>query len=166
METMDFNNRLLEYKEALKGFAYNLTRDSEDALDLLQETYLKALTYKDSFATQTNFKAWLMTIMKNTFINSYNRNLKGIAVMNDVRYQSDWHYNNSEVKLGVSELYNAINKLKEDYKLPLLRFIEGFKYEEIAEEFKIPIGTVKSRIFMARTKVAEFFKGKSVRTNV
>lgn len=166
METIDFNNKLLEYKEALKGFAYSLTRNSDDAFDLLQETYLKALTYKESYTTQSNFKAWLMTIMRNTFINAYNRNIKGIAIMNEMKALYPTYTNNTEMRLGVSELNAAIDRLKEEYKMPLRRFIEGFKYDEIAREFKIPIGTVKSRIFMARSKVTESIKEKPYVQNV
>lgn len=81
MTAIDFKTMLLQHNDVLKGFAYNLTRDRDDAQDLVQDTFLKALNYKDSFSEKSNFKAWLLTIMKNTFINAYNRGIKGKRIM-------------------------------------------------------------------------------------
>ena len=76
MSIQEFNHSILGMETKLKYFAYSLTSDKEDAKDLLQETYLKAITYKDLFVHQTNLKAWMYTIMKNTFINNYRKSVK------------------------------------------------------------------------------------------
>jgi RNA polymerase sigma-70 factor (ECF subfamily) len=166
MTSIDFKLLLLQHNDALRGFAYNLTRDREDALDLVQETFLKALNYKDSFSEKSNFKAWLLTIMKNTFINAYNRSRMGKNIINELIYTRTTHYNNTETTANVADINNAINKLKDEYRTPLLRFTEGFKYNEIAEELHLPIGTVKSRIFTARTKVSVILKENTKTFNI
>ena len=76
MTQIQFNNALLGLQDKLHFYALSLTTDHERANDLLQETFLKALTYRDKFTQNTNFKAWIYTIMKNTFINDYRRNVK------------------------------------------------------------------------------------------
>ena len=76
MSQQEFNQALIELEPNLERFAYSLTANREDARDLLQETYLKALTYKDKFEDNTNIKAWTFTIMKNTFINNYRKSVK------------------------------------------------------------------------------------------
>ena len=76
MSQQEFNTALVELEPNLERFAYSLTANREDANDLLQETYLKALTYKDKFEDNTNLKAWTFTIMKNTFINNYRKAVK------------------------------------------------------------------------------------------
>ena len=73
MTTYEFNNNLIGMKTNLQRFAMSLTYDRDTALDLVQDTYLKALTFKDKFVDYTNLKAWVFTIMKNTFINNYRR---------------------------------------------------------------------------------------------
>jgi RNA polymerase sigma factor (sigma-70 family) len=163
MTTREFNSRLVEHNDSLRGFAYNLTRNTDDALDLIQETFLKALLYKDSFTNQSNFKAWLMTIMKNTFINAYNRSIKGNRIVEEITALSSNSHNNTEIIINTKELNKAINALKDDYKIPMQRFIDGFKYHEIADELKLPIGTIKSRIFTARGKIANTLNEKSIK---
>lgn len=160
MTTIEFNTQLIQQKDVLKGFALNLTRNREDALDLVQETILKALTYRDKFANKTNFKAWLMTIMKNTFINSYRRNVMGTNIKSEIKITTPKYHNQIESYINSKDLQLAIDSLKDEYKIPLERFIEGFKYHEIAEELVLPIGTVKSRIFIARNKLATHLKEK------
>lgn len=153
MTTLEFNSRLVEESKSLKGFALNLTRDAEEAADLLQDTIVKAIQYKDKFVRSTNFKAWMLTIMKNTFINNYRRSKLKEAACKDYIHTTDTKYNSTENIINTKELQKSIDSLTDDYKLPLERFISGYKYHEIAEEMKLPIGTVKSRIFFARNKV-------------
>jgi len=85
MTTYEFNNNLIGMKTNLQRFAMSLTYDRDTALDLVQDTYLKALTFKDKFVDYTNLKAWVFTIMKNTFINNYRRNVKENTIMDSTR---------------------------------------------------------------------------------
>ena len=164
MTALQFNNSLLSLQDKLRYFALSLTSNDEDASDLLQETTLKALTYKSQFVNNTNFKAWMFTIMKNTFINNYRRNQKSrntfdgtedaLRVANKQNYESE----TPEVIQSVRELTMTIERLDEEFKVPFKMHTEGFKYKEIAETLDLPIGTVKSRIFFTRKKLQKMLK--------
>jgi RNA polymerase sigma-70 factor (ECF subfamily) len=156
MTAIEFNTRIMNEKSSLKNFALSLTRNNDDALDLLQDTYVKAITYREKFEDTTNLKAWLFTIMKNTFINAYRRNVKtrqlitkGDEVALNRAFKQN-SYDHSESRLNAKEIIKHIEKLDDDYKVPFTRYYNGYKYEEIANEMKLPLGTVKSRIFIAR----------------
>jgi RNA polymerase sigma factor (sigma-70 family) len=159
MTQVQFNNALMGLSNKLHYYALSLTSDSEKANDLLQETFLKALTYRDKFAQNTNFKAWIYTIMKNTFINDYRR---GIKTKNTFESStSDYHITSSSDKVYPSpdslystrEINRTIQDLDDDYRIPFTMFLEGYKYKEIADELNLPLGTVKSRIFFTRKKL-------------
>jgi RNA polymerase sigma-70 factor (ECF subfamily) len=145
---------------ALKSFAFNFTRNLEDAEDLMQDTLLKALRYKDNFQDGTNFKGWLFTIMRNIFINNYKRKqLQNTWTDNSVNQHTLVNHSCQEVnvlqQLSEKDIWNAIHTLPEEYSKPFRMFIEGFHYEEIAAEMNIPMGTVKSRIFHARKRLSD-----------
>jgi len=164
MTTLQFNNSLLSLQDRLRFFALSLTSNAEDASDLLQETTLKALTYRSQFVNNSNFKAWMFTIMKNTFINNYRRNQKSrntfdgsedaLRVANKQNYDSE----TPEDIHRVQELEMAIERLDDDFKVPFKMHTEGFKYKEIAETLDLPIGTVKSRIFFTRKKLQQMLQ--------
>lgn len=156
MTAIEFNSRIMNEKSSLKNFALSLTRNTDDALDLLQDTYVKAITYREKFEDSTNIKAWLFTIMKNTFINAYRRNVKtkqliskGDDIALDRAFKQN-SYDHSESRLNAKEIIKHIESLGDEYKVPFTRYYNGYKYEEIAQEMKLPLGTVKSRIFIAR----------------
>ena len=161
MTAIEFNTKLSNEKQSLNNFALSLTHNTDDALDLLQDTFVKAITYKDKFEDSTNFRAWLFTIMKNTFINSYRRAVRTKQIMqtnSDVAMARAWKNNYQDItesRLAAKDIYNKIEGLEEQYKLPLPRYYNGYKYEEIAKEMQLPLGTVKSRIFLARKILME-----------
>ena len=140
-------------------YAFTLTTDKEDAKDLVQETFLKALKHCDKFVFDSNLKAWTYTIMKNTFVNNYRRyvnhkiysDLAKENVSMDYTCTSDSFYPDSAY--ASKELEKSIEALHDDYKLPFKMHHEGFKYREIAEKLNMRFGTVKSRIFDARKKL-------------
>ena len=156
MTAIEFNARILKEKTPLKNFALSLTHNLDDALDLLQDTYLKAIVYREKFEDSTNIKAWLFTIMKNTFINAYRRNVKtkqliskgDDTAMNRAFKQNS--YDHSDSRINAKEIIKHIETLDEQYKVPFTRYYNGYKYEEIANEMHLPLGTIKSRIFIAR----------------
>lgn len=158
MSTVEFNEALIGLENNLHSFAMSFTRNTDDAKDLTQETMLKAITYRSYYAPQTNFKAWVFTIMCNIFINQYRRKVKSGTIFDhsdDLHLlvnNHDQHYSASHVILG-NELNDKIGKLEYEYKEPFMLHFNGFKYKEIAEKLQIPIGTVKSRIFIARQKL-------------
>ena len=159
MTAIEFNYQLTGLQKNLEYFAYSLTANRDDADDLLQETYLKALTNRDKFVKDDNLKAWLFTIMKNTFINSYRRNVKASTIIDSTK---DLYYLNFSKDGGLADpvsmtntkdIEKAIASLEDDYKIPFTMHLKGYKYKEIAEKLNISIGTVKSRIFFTRKKL-------------
>jgi RNA polymerase sigma factor (sigma-70 family) len=159
MTQLQFNNALLEMQNKLHYYALSLTSDSEKASDLLQDTMLKALTHRDKFSQNTNFKAWVYTIMKNTFINEYRRKVKAKNSLLDPanNFQSFMGRENPspESAYQSGEINNSISQLTEDYRIPFTMFLEGYKYKEIADELELPLGTVKSRIFFTRKRLGK-----------
>ncbi len=164
MTQLQFHTALLEQKEKLLFYAMSLTSDIDNANDLLQETFLKALIYSDKFTQNTNFNAWVYTIMKNTFINNYRRNMNTKSIFdissNDfhLNVEKDKGYPTPESIYNSKEIIKCINALDAVYKIPFNMFIEGFKYKEIADELNLPLGTVKSRIFFTRKKLEKSLK--------
>jgi RNA polymerase sigma factor (sigma-70 family) len=164
MTQLQFNTDLLGIQNKLFYFAMRLTSDQEKARDLLQETSLKALTYREKYSQDTNFNAWIYTIMKNTFINNYRRNKKsrnsldGSTTDFQLKFEKDKSYPSPESNYNSKEILKSINALEDDYKIPFNMFIDGYKYKEIAENLNLPLGTVKSRIFFSRKKLEKSLK--------
>ena len=156
MSTLEFNQLLVNNAEFLKPFAITLTRDSEAAKDLFQETLFRALANKDKYSVGTNIKAWLYTIMRNIFINNYRRKAKQNTIFdstpNDflLDYNQTSITNTAESNLRLKDLQGAIHNLPEIFRNPFLLYFDGFKYHEIAQMLEEPLGTIKSRIHFAR----------------
>ncbi len=164
MTTQEFNNQLLSLQKNLKHFAYTLTTNEDDAKDLVQDTYLKAMLNQDKYYDDTNLKAWTFTIMKNIFINNYRKSQKTVNILETVEdlnylrnsyrsytFQPDAEYSKNEIIKG-------INKLSDGQRVPFEMHNSGFKYKEIASHLNLSIGTVKSRIFFTRKKLMDNFK--------
>ncbi len=161
MTNQEFNKHLLKLQTHLERFALSLTYDKEKAKDLIQETYLKALTYKDKFVDYSNLKAWVFTIMKNIFINNYRKNIrvnmvmdssKDLLMLNNTKQSSQYL---PDCEYEYHEINKAINKLGNEFKVPFQMHHDGYKYQEIAENLNLKIGTVKSRIFFTRKKLID-----------
>ncbi len=160
MSTLEFNHLVTMNSNQLRGFAFNYTKNWDDAEDLIQDTLYKALRYKDYFQEGTNFKGWLFTIMRNIFINGYKRkklqqNLLEESAHNVMINGSKLKEDTITSSLNHQEILKAIETLSDDYKKPFQMFVDGFHYDEIASEMGIPMGTVKSRIFHARQKLSK-----------
>jgi RNA polymerase sigma factor (sigma-70 family) len=164
MTQIEFTHKLISLQENLQYYANMLTSNREEAKDLIQDTYLKALANRDKFADDTNLKAWTYTIMKNTFINNYRRNQKANTIIDnteDLFYLNiprksefaapDSNYSEKEIK-------KSISRLAPDQRLPFEMHNDGYKYKEIADSLNISIGTVKSRIFFTRRKLMDNLK--------
>ncbi len=156
---MEFNAQLTNLQDNLTYFANTLTQNMDDAKDLVQETYLKALTYRDKFEANTNLKAWTYTIMKNTFINNYRRSTKVSMIIDST---ADLFFLNSsrtsaevspESVIAHKEISKVVDDLVNEHRIPFRMHHEGYKYKEIAEHLDLSIGTIKSRIFFSRKKL-------------
>lgn len=158
MENTRIEQELLKLKEYMYNFAFSLTLNKSDAEDLLQETFLKVLDNQEKFTQDVNFKGWVTTIMKNLFINNYRRVLQEQSILDAPEDRDGMEYLR-ETPLGgdgilaEKEISRSIAALPEEYEKPFRMHLEGFKYEEIAQELALPVGTVKSRIFAARKRL-------------
>ncbi len=151
-----FTEMLTGHTSPLKAFAMKLTRNPAAAEDLTQDTMLKAFVNAEKFQTGTNIKAWLYTIMRNIFINNYRRAMKS-GIFNDptddqyfINSSSLTHRNDGESNLVMKEIEVAMKGLNEKLRVPFMMSYRGYKYDEIAKELQIPLGTVKVRIHNAR----------------
>ena len=151
-----FESLVQNEMQSMKSLAMQLTRNLEDANDLVQETVLKAFRYKEKYTEGTNLRGWVLTILKNTFINNYRRMVKRKTFIDStdntyfLDFPSHRTENQAEIKFIRKDLESAISILQPELKVTFMLNIEGFKYHEIAEELNIPIGTVKTRIFVAK----------------
>lgn len=165
MKRSEFNHQLAQSSKSLKSFALKLTKDQDDSNDLIQDTLVKAFLNKDKFSEGTNFKAWLYTIMKNTFITNYQRMMKrntfidttdNMFYINSSEYQSE----NAALSNFVQRDINmALDRLEDVYKTPFTMFFNGFKYEEISTQLSLPLGTIKNRIHIARKELKVKLRG-------
>lgn len=152
---LTFDQHIMSLHDRLLYFAFGLTRDQEEAKDLIQESMLKALLNRDQYATGTNIKAWMYTIVRNTFINGVKRDRRGQRVLENAARQEMPVANGRFLQgpLGsycTNEMEDRVGRLPDGLRTPFTMNFKGFKYHEIADKMGIPIGTVKSRIFQAR----------------
>lgn len=158
-----FTYDLIKLQEQLYYYALQLTEDREDALDLVQETSFKALKNRKRLHNNDHIRAWLYTILKNTYIN-YLRSSHFRQLIHD----TDELYNHSvksgegndampDEQLMNKELHEIIRMLPDAYERPILLFLAGFSYKEIAEKMNIPIGTVKSRIHLGKKQIRKAY---------
>ncbi|RZK82516.1 MAG: RNA polymerase sigma factor [Pedobacter sp.] len=159
-----FNTQICEHRPNLLQFALKFTRNEDDADDLVQDTLIKAIRYSGLYQEGTNLKGWLYTILRNTFMNNYRSSKRRLAVIetceeiNPAQLIHGASVNLGEDKFLKEDIFKAIKLVPSEYVVPFLRYFEGYKYHEIADELNIPIGTVKTRIFMARKHLKSYLK--------
>ena len=149
MSTQEFNTLVLNHAQGLQPFAITLTRDTDSARDLCQETLCKAFAHREKYQPGTNIKAWLFTIMRNIFINEYRRNARKKLVMDTVaRFET--YSPSADISVRLREINEAIYHLPAIFKKACMLYLQGYKYQEIAFALNEPLGTIKSRIHFAR----------------
>ena len=164
MTALEFGYAINNMTKSMKPFALRLPPAMTPANDLIQETVLKAFSNREKFSEGTNLKAWLFTIMKNTFITNYQRMVRRKTFIDTTE---NLHFINSTENIAQNSAYGSfamadivsqISKLDDVYKNPFMMHYRGFKYHEIAEKLEIPIGTVKNRIHIARKELKDALK--------
>ena len=161
MTALEFTFHLGKVSKSLKPFAMKLTRDYEEANDLLQDTLLKAFTNRDKYTEGTNLKAWLYTIMKNTFITNYQRMVRKntfIDTTDNLHFINSMESstNNEAVSsFAMNDINNAVGSLEDAYKTPFMMHFRGFKYHEIAEKLEIGVERYKLWEAIARKELKD-----------
>ena len=141
-----------------------LTSDKEEAKDLLQDTTLKALDNREKYIDNINFKGWVFTIMRNIFINNYRRVVRNQTMVDQtedlyhLNLPQESGFDTPDGSYTIKEISKAIASFPDEYRIPFSMHISGYKYHEIAQRMKLPLGTVKSRIFFARQKLQNILK--------
>jgi len=162
MDQKNFSLAADYHTPSLLAHAYKLTSDEEDAKDLLQDTLIKAVRSCDKFDEGTNIGGWLYVIMKNTFYNNCTKLKRRQTLMDQEmdlsgqKIASGSVNNLSDTKLVLEDIQKAMNSLRADYRIAFQRYFEGYSYDEIAKELKIPLGTVKTHIHKARRELRRY----------
>ncbi len=164
MTDTDFSREIARLQPTLKTFTHRFTFDREASNDLVQDTLLRALQYRDRYRRDTNLTGWLFTIMRNTYINQYRKaqreRTQSDAGATTYRVIEDKHtFSRPSARLEFEEAWGHVNALDETLRLPFKMHTTGYKYEEIASRLGIPIGTVKNRIFHARKEIQKKLNG-------
>jgi len=164
----DFERQALPFLDALYNTGLRMTRNPQDAEDLVQETYLKAYRHFEKFEPGTNLKAWLFKILKNTFINEYRKRQQAPPASDFAEIEESFEREGGgdgvqPIKTPEDEalenvfdegVQRALDALPSDYRMVvLLADVEGFSYREIAEILEIPVGTVMSRLYRGRKQL-------------
>ncbi len=165
MNKNQFQEKILGIQGNMYNFAMMLTANKDDAQDLLQDTTLKALDNQEKYVDNINFKGWVLTIMRNIFINNYRKVVRSQTIIDKtedlyhLNLSQDSGFDTPEGAFTIKEINQAINSLNNDLKMPFSLFLAGYKYNEISEKLNLPLGTVKSRIFFARQELQGNLKG-------
>jgi len=164
-----FERDALQYMNQLYAAAMRYTKNSEDAQDLVQDTYAKAYTSFHQFEPGTNLKAWLYRVLTTTFINTYRKDqrrpqtsdseLEDWQIAEASSHTSDQGKSTEDVvleNLPDSDIKNALAEIPEEFRMAVfLADVEGFSYKEIAEIVGVPAGTVMSRLHRGRKQLRE-----------
>mgnify|MGYP003623435997 FL=1 len=163
-DKLALETNLIDLQDNMLNFAMTLTSNRDEAKDLTQETTLKALSNLDKYYDNVNFKGWVFTIMHNIFVNNYRRVVRSQTMIDQtenlyyLNLPQDSGFISPEGSYSFPEINKVINSFSDDYRRPFMMHVSGYKYEEIAEEMSLPLGTVKSRIFFARKRLQEILK--------
>jgi len=163
-----FVEEMLPHMDSLYNYALWLTNEHNAANDLIQDTYLKAYRFFDKYEKGTNARAWLFRIMKNSYINDYRKKTREPDNLefdeSEYSYLDSMHSSRDTTdvrellyrNLLDDDISGALADLPENFRTAIvLRDIEGLTYEELADFFDIPIGTVRSRLHRARKALGE-----------
>ncbi len=161
MNTSEFYNQLIGLEEKLLRYAYHFTANKEDARDLVQETYLRALLYRRQFQESTNLQAWTYEIMKNTYFNNYRKISRQRTIFDNTadlfffNQNKDTFNTSPDSALRVKEINSAIQRLGNPNRTLVEMYLEGYKYKEMSQSLTVNIGTIKSRLHTSREKLSK-----------
>lgn len=150
----EFEEKVLEHIDSLYNLALRMTQNKQDAEDLVQEAVLRAYRFFHKFERGTNFKAWIMTILRNIYINQYRKRVK--EPMKVEFEEVEDFISLPEISGAQEEIFSetikpSIDRLPEELRTTItLFYVDGLSYKEIAKVMNCPVGTVMSRLYTAR----------------
>lgn len=154
--TTDPRDQLVEHLGALRAFALSLTRNSATADDLVQDTIVKAWTNIDKFEPGSNMRAWLFTILRNTFYSLKRKRKREVEDAEGTMAENLSQKPDHDGRLNMRDFQVAFGKLPDNQREALILVgANGFSYEEAAETCGVAVGTIKSRVGRARARLAE-----------
>lgn len=148
MKFVNFVDELTRLQPFLYRFAYSLTKNHEAVKDLLQETLLKTLENREKFIEDTNLRAWMCAIMKNTFINDYRKLLlahESVCRIDDLKSEPCM-IDGTDANYDLEWINKVIAGMSKKNRIIFGLYLSSYQYDEIAEKLDIPLGTVKSQI--------------------
>lgn len=162
MDQSEFSHTISKYSKHLYDHALKFTNDEDDAKDLVQETLIKGMRFCNNFDRGTNLRGWLYVIMKNTFINEFRKAAKTKKIIttddeiSDANLTKSAATNTANSTFAMEDINRAMASIKPEYSIPFQLYFEGYKYEEIAEQLDVPLGTVKTHIHQARQGLQKY----------
>lgn len=159
-----FNDALMQHTTSLLHLSRCLTWDEFSAKDLVQDTLYRALKNRDKFQDGTNMGAWLHTMMRHIFFNDFKRRKTRSALLSEHMSEIEFSRPGSSAKnyglgnIRLREIRMAIFRLPSCFRMAFEMYFAGYKYQEIAQMQRVPLGTVKSRIYFARKVLLENLK--------
>ncbi|MCO6386310.1 MAG: sigma-70 family RNA polymerase sigma factor [Aliihoeflea sp.] len=156
---IDFKTGLLGAVPSLRAFAVSLSQNSDRADDLVQETLVKAWDKQSSFQPGTNLKAWLFTILRNEFYSQMRKRGREVQDSDGAMTARLAVHPSQHGSMDLEDFRNALERLPEDQREAIILIgASGFSYEEAAEICECAVGTIKSRVSRARTRLQELLK--------
>lgn len=165
MSHLEFCSEVGKLAPDLLSLTYRFTRDRDEAKDLVQDTLLRALRYRSLYRRDTNLKGWLFTIMRNIHFNHFRKtgreqaNLDRKSDLRFLRVADNYTYHHPDGCSAMEEIWEHIRGIRKELRDPFTMHLSGYLYEEISKMLKIPVGTVKSRIFLARQEIKKRLPG-------
>jgi RNA polymerase sigma factor (sigma-70 family) len=151
-------NKILSYQKELKTYAIRLSKNTIDAEDLVQDTYVRALS-RANFELIRNVKSYLMSMMHNIYIDNTRRKKLNLQhqkhLVNTVFAHKEPTMENIEISINLQDIYKQIEQIKDEWREPFLLFYQGYEYEEMTKKTGVKINLLRSRVFYARRELAK-----------
>lgn len=158
-EPLPMREGLVEAIPRLRAFAIALCHDSNQADDLVQETLVKAWKARENFDRGTNLKAWLFTILRNTYFSEHRKRRYQLGYRESLDASSQWRHPEQDGHVDMQDFLAALGQLPPDQREALLLVgAEGFSYEEAGAISGCAVGTIKSRVNRARRRLSELLQ--------
>lgn len=160
MNDKDFIDELQRARNTMMKYAGMLTRNRDAALELFQETSVRAYDKRHSFTSGTRFDRWILVIMHNIYLNNVAHDSRSVPMISeeDVCFNKMFTSESADCVLELDELYCAIKSLPADYRIPFTMHLSGYTYDEVAHALSIPVTTVRNRIHAARVLLRNMLK--------